>query len=154
MDWINLSVQDDLFHNVTVDELLFRGYSPGVLKQFTMIISLLTQIIPASMLPPMPDMLLEGKFGLWYGKNNSMKDAYWTINTGDRHMNEYAQVMKYNGEEELPGAGGLGWVHHLVPTGGVTGECVMVRRIICLQLMMLLNLLQRFMALMASSSIP
>ena len=97
-----MNVQDDLFHSVTVDELLFRGYTPGILNQFTSIISLLTQFIPASMLPPMPDMLLEGKFGLWYGKNNSMKDAYWTINTGDLNREEYAQVIKYNGQETLP----------------------------------------------------
>ena len=107
-----------------MDELLFRGYTPGVLNQFTMIISLLTQIIPASLLPPMPDMLLEGKFGLWYGKNNSMKDAYWTINTGDRYMDEYAQVMKYNGEEELPER----WWPRMGPSpsahrGGYGGMC-------------------------------
>ena len=109
---------------MTVGELLFQGYSPGVLNQFTSIISLLTEIIPASLLPPLPDMLLEGKFGLWYGKNNTMKDAYWTINTGDSNMEEYAEVVKFNGEEMLPER----WWPRMGPSpsahrGGYGGMC-------------------------------
>ena len=131
---LNSTAQDDLFHNVTVDELLFRGYTPGILKQFSSIISLLTEIFPASLLPPMPDMLLEGKFGLWYGKNNTMKDAYWSINTGDLIMEEYAGVTRYNGEAVLPEH----WWPHMGPSpsahrGGYGGMCHGEDEVVCLK---------------------
>ena len=131
---LNPTAQDDLFHNVTVDELLFRGYTPGILKQFSSIISLLTEIVPASLLPPMPDMLLEGKFGLWYGKNNTMKDAYWSINTGDLIMEEYAGVTRYNGEAVLPEH----WWPHMGPSpsahrGGYGGMCHGEDEVVCLK---------------------
>ena len=67
-----------MFHQVTADQLLFSGYNSGALDFFLEIFSDLGL--------PLPDMLAGGKFGLWYGRNGTMKDQYYNINTGARYI--------------------------------------------------------------------
>ena len=76
------SFKDELFHNVTVEDILFNGYSPGTLQFLLSIYDSLGDL--ANILPPLPDMLAGGKFGLWFGKNDTMVNQYYTINTGDK----------------------------------------------------------------------
>ena len=79
-------MKDKLFHNVTVEDILFNGYSPGTLQFLLSIYGNLTNI-----LPPLPDMLAGGKFGLWYGKNDTMVNQYYTINTGDKVITDHSE---------------------------------------------------------------
>ena len=67
--------QDDLFNTVQVKELLFEGYAPGSLTLLMDIYRAIPESI-TSLLPPLPDMLLAGKYGLWYDKNDTLRHNY------------------------------------------------------------------------------
>ena len=58
-------------------ELLFDGYTPGVLKLFLDLYDSILQILKELnldfLLPPLPEILADGKFGLWYGKNDTVR---------------------------------------------------------------------------------
>jgi len=115
--------EDELFHQVTADEILFSGYTPPVLKFFLDLWDELSFLGP--LLPPLPDMLASGKFGLWYGMNNTMENQYYTIDTGDKIKDKYASVKRYNGEEKLPSQ----YWSHFGPTpsvhkAGYGGDCL------------------------------
>ena len=136
--------QDTLFNQLTVKELLvifggifclvelcfqFDGYTPGVLKLFLdlydSILELLKGLNLDSLLPPLPEILADGKFGLWYGRNNTMAHQYYTINTGDRQRERYSQVSRFNGETKLP----ANWWTAMGPTpslhrAGYGGMCL------------------------------
>lgn len=59
-------------------------------------------ILPAGLLPELPDMMKAGLFGLWYGKNDTMVDGYYTIDTGDTVRDHYGKVTKFNGQHRMP----------------------------------------------------
>ena len=74
-------------------------------------------------------MLASGKFGLWYGMNNTMENQYYTIDTGDKIKDKYASVKRYNGEEKLPSQ----YWSHFGPTpsvhkAGYGGDCLGIIR--------------------------
>ena len=62
--WIIVLLQDSLFTTLTVRDLLFDGFTPGVLKLFLdiydFILQQLTELNLEFLLPPLPEVL--GKF--------------------------------------------------------------------------------------------
>ena len=96
-----LIFQDDLFNTVQVKELLFEGYAPGSLTLLMDIYRAIPESI-TSLLPPLPDMLLAGKYGLWYDKNDTLRHNYYTINDGSRALEKYGAVTEFNGEPRMP----------------------------------------------------
>ena len=88
----------------------------------------LTELSLESLLPPLPEILADGKFGLWSGRNNTVAHQYYTINTGDRQRERYSQVSRFNGETKLPD----NWWSAMGPTpslqrAGYGGMCLEIR---------------------------
>ena len=81
-------LQDSVFHHVKVKDLLFNGYASGAMSYLIDMYEEIDDLIPFS-LPALPDMMQAGVFGLWYGKNDTMEQQYYTINTGDTDMGRY-----------------------------------------------------------------
>ena len=77
-----------------VEDILFNGYSPGTLQFLLSIYDSLGNL--TNILPPLPDMLAGGKFGLWMGKNDTMVNQYYTINTGDQVQIILKRGLTYN----------------------------------------------------------
>jgi len=82
---------------------------------------LLKSLIDSANLPPMIS-LTEGTFGFFKGTNGSK--TWWKINNGKYNMDEYTQVLEFNGNSRLPDS----WWPDFGPTpsadaSGNTGIC-------------------------------
>lgn len=70
----------------TARELLFEGYEEPLLKQFK------------KYHVPIPDILPNNTFGLFYGKNGRAADGEYVINRGISDLSKLTEIMEWNGK--------------------------------------------------------
>ena len=108
---------DDLFYNAAVDDLLWQGHNPGIMKLFFSVLDSFEQIIAElgidikieEFLP----MQLSGKtLGFYKGKNQTKLGNYRMINNGNLIHEKYLNIEELNGKSELP----ENWWPHIAPT--------------------------------------
>ena len=108
---------DDLFYTATVDDLLWQGHNPGIMKLFFVVLDIIEDIIEAlginidldEFLPPQ----LAGKsLGFYKGKNQTKLNNYRVINNGNLIHGNYLNIEELNGNSELPDH----WWPHIAPT--------------------------------------
>ncbi|XP_023349462.1 lysosome membrane protein 2 isoform X2 [Eurytemora carolleeae] len=123
--------EDDLFTTETANKLIFEGYEPGVLKFVLYLVNAIEEtpeeiLFPVEDLPPIeiPDIIADGKFAFFKGKNGTADNGWYKINSGIYDISKYQKIQEYNGLDRLPES----WWGTLASTpsanrSGVTGYC-------------------------------
>ena len=120
---------DDLFYNAAVDDLLWQGHNPGIMRLFFSVFASIEQIIAELGIEIEIDeflpMQLSGRtLGFYKGKNQTKLSNYRMINNGNLVHEKYLNIEELNGNSELPSQ----WWPHIAPTpsakdSGVKGTC-------------------------------
>ena len=108
---------DDLFYNAAVDDLLWQGHNPGIMKLFFSVLDSFEQIIAELGIDIKLDdflpMQLSGRtLGFYKGKNQTKLGNYRMINNGNLVHEKYLNIEELNGNSELPES----WWPHIAPT--------------------------------------
>ncbi len=100
--------KDDLFHTFPVDDILWQGFSPGIIQYgFRLIESLnllLNQVLHLeidleSFLPP---QLQNGTLAFFRGKNATDENNFYRVNRGRHEKHKYCMIEELNGKKNLP----------------------------------------------------
>ena len=108
---------DDLFYNAAVDDLLWQGHNPGIMRLFFSVFASIEQIIAELGIEIEIDeflpMQLSGRtLGFYKGKNQTKRSNYRMINNGNLVHEKYLNIEELNGNSELPSK----WWPHIAPT--------------------------------------
>eukprot|EP00088_Acartia_fossae_P044583 TRINITY_DN4740_c0_g1_i3.p1 TRINITY_DN4740_c0_g1~~TRINITY_DN4740_c0_g1_i3.p1 ORF type:complete len:556 (-),score=84.27 TRINITY_DN4740_c0_g1_i3:103-1743(-) len=116
--------KDDLFSTQTANELVFEGYKPGALSAILYLLNEFAPYLPDDVDVDIPDIIADGKFAFFKGKNGTADLGWYKINSGLYNMNHYQKILEYNGQPSLPES----WWGNLPKTpsanrSGVAGNC-------------------------------
>ena len=100
--------KDDLFHNFAVDDLLWHGFDPGIIKFADFVIQLIESYIDTNLhleinlYDYLPPQLQNGTLAFFRGKNATDFNSFYKINRGRKDQRNYCMIESLNGKNELP----------------------------------------------------
>jgi hypothetical protein len=99
---------DDLFHTFAVDDLLWQGHTPGIIKFFYSIIDIVKLMSPTylgfelDLEKYLPPQIANGTLAFFRGKNATTMNNYYKINRGRNEKHKFCHIQEMNGKSELP----------------------------------------------------
>ena len=100
--------KDDLFHDYGVDDILWSGYTPGIMNFIFNIIDTLEETIEShfnltiDLENYFPAQIQNGTLAFFRGKNATDFESYYKINRGRHDKGKYCMIEELNGKSELP----------------------------------------------------
>ena len=100
--------KDEVFHEYAVDDILWSGYNPGIMKYFFNILDTLEDTIHSSfnitldLESYLPPQIQNGTLAYFRDKNATDANSFYKINRGRHDKGKYCMIEELNGKSELP----------------------------------------------------
>ena len=93
---------DDLFHTFPVEDILWKGHSPGIIKFVFYIVDAIKSLTGVDLNKYLPPQLESGTLAFFRGTNGTDANNFFKINRGRNDMTKYCQIEELNGKTDLP----------------------------------------------------
>ena len=104
----NAEFKDDLFHDFRVDDILWTGYNPGIMKFFFNITDVIEDVIETNfnisihLEDYFPAQIQDRTLAYFRDKNDTDANSFYKINRGRHDKGKYCMIEELNGKPELP----------------------------------------------------